>query len=133
MLFRSRLALNRFDWAPRGFGGWLTTLLLVMVGWVLFRAPSAGVAGHYLMAMAGLTTGETPAAAWSVLTSDKLLFLVIGSVAVLVPENWRVAAWQRAGDSVAAPVLSLGALVLFAYSAMLIAANGFNPFIYFRF
>ncbi|MGJ7612723.1 MULTISPECIES: MBOAT family O-acyltransferase [unclassified Variovorax] len=133
LLVIERLALNRFGWTPRGFSGWLTTLLLVMVGWVLFRAPSAGVAGHYLMAMAGVTGGETPAAAWSVLTSDKLLFLVIGSVAVLVPENWRLAAWQRAGDSIAAPVLSLGALVLFAYSAMLIAANGFNPFIYFRF
>ncbi len=133
LLVIERLALHHRGWAPRGFGGWLMTLLLVMVGWVLFRAPSASVAGQYLGAMFGLGTGTTPVVAWTVLTSDKLLFLFIGCVAVVVPEDWRLAAWRRTDRSVAAPIVSLGALMLFAYSAMLIAANGFNPFIYFRF
>ncbi|RZA10765.1 MAG: MBOAT family protein, partial [Proteobacteria bacterium] len=47
LLVLERLALRQFGWAPSGFVGWVGTLLLVMVGWVLFRAPSAGLAGHY--------------------------------------------------------------------------------------
>lgn len=133
LLVVERLASNRFGQAPHGFGGWLMTLLLVMVGWVLFRSPSASVAGNYLAAMLGLSAGQTPAVAWAVLTSDKLLFLAIGSVAVLVPEDWRLTVWRLTDRSFAAPIVSLGALALFCYSAALIAANGFNPFIYFRF
>lgn len=134
LLVVERLAKNRLDWSPSGWSGWALTLLLVIVGWVLFRAPSAGAAGEYLKAMWGFGTGVTPSTVWAVVTPDKLLFLVLGAAGAMVPEHWRVTARERANQgAVGASLVPVGALLMFAYSAMLIAANGFNPFIYFRF
>jgi alginate O-acetyltransferase complex protein AlgI len=66
------------------------------------------------------------------LTWDKAFFLAVGLLVALLPaerlagslgiEQQRPALWMR-----------VGALTCFVYSLALIAANGFNPFIYFRF
>jgi len=66
------------------------------------------------------------------MTWDKVFFLAIGVLVSLLPaERFRTliafsaqrpALWMRAG-----------ALLSFVYALSLIAANGFNPFIYFRF
>src|SRR5262249_31216673 len=66
LLVIERLAQNRFGWKPTGLGGWALTLLLVMIGWVLFRAPTAGAAVDFLKAMGGSGIGVTPSAVWAV-------------------------------------------------------------------
>lgn len=133
LLVLERLAKNLFGWTPSGPGGWALTIVLVMVGWVFFRAPSAGAAFGYLGTMFGLGSGLTPDEAWSILTADKVLYLMLGTILALLPPELGRRVWATENRPVAGSVLSLGALLMFAYSAILIAANGFNPFIYFRF
>lgn len=106
---------------------WPLTLLLVMVGWVIFRAPTLEGAWLHLQAMAGLGTAMRPMSLGAILTPDKVTFLAIGSALALLPlRDWLHRPVLR-------PAHQVAALALFAYSALLIAANGFNPFIYFRF
>ena len=133
LLVVERVAKNMFNFVPRGMGGWAATIALVMVGWVFFRAQSASGALQYLSAMAGMSRAPMIDDAWNVVTPDKILYLCIGTVIALLPPGFGRNALSTEARPVAGPVLSLGALVLFAYSAVLIAANGFNPFIYFRF
>jgi alginate O-acetyltransferase complex protein AlgI len=116
-------------------------LLVVMIGWVFFRADSLAAAVGFLKAMAGLTV---PAAspytvAWY-LPLDVRLALIAGMVgsAPIVPAlaGWRARLEQRAGaargtlvDAAAAVAL----LTVFGVAILHVAARSYNPFIYFRF
>jgi alginate O-acetyltransferase complex protein AlgI len=115
-------------------------LLVVMVGWVFFRADSLHDALVFLRAMAG-TRGGAPAiytVGWF-LTPELWLALaagVLGSMPI-VPS---LAAWHdraRAGDrqvtTALAPLATVALTLLLAASMMQIAARTYNPFIYFRF
>jgi alginate O-acetyltransferase complex protein AlgI len=118
-------------------------LLVVMVGWVFFRADTLTQAITFLRAMAGRPGAlPTPYAPAYYLTPEVLLALaagVIGSTPI-VPAlaRWRerVAA-RNAGPSVigwsldAAETVALGAVLV--ASMMQVAARTYNPFIYFRF
>ncbi|MBB3179826.1 MBOAT family protein [Variovorax sp. Sphag1AA] len=133
LLVIERVAKNRFNLVPHGLSGWAVTFVLVMIGWVFFRAQSAHGAMQYLAAMAGLSSAPTIEDVWNVVTPDKALCLCLGTVIALLPPRLDHGLWATERRPFAGPLLSAGALVLFAYSAVLIAANGFNPFIYFRF
>ena len=114
---------------------WLMTILLVIVGWVFFRAAGLGQALFFLKAMAGFgaaTSGYDP---FAFLTPDKVVFFGLGVIISLVRfETIERAILRMKPNIIALRALQhAGALCLFCYSAVLIAANGFNPFIYFRF
>jgi alginate O-acetyltransferase complex protein AlgI len=65
------------------------------------------------------------------LTPDIFFYLALGSIFAFVPlDRLGALRWDRIG--VLASQLTLS-IVSFAYSAILLAANSFNPFIYFRF
>ncbi|UZE48094.1 hypothetical protein ONR75_25120 [Rhodopseudomonas sp. P2A-2r] len=88
-----------------------------------------------LQAMAGVGSRDAAFDLAVVLAPDKILFFSIG---------WMVAVWP-VGGSIHLPgnallgadwhrwLRQVGTLALFVYSAALVATNGFNPFIYFRF
>jgi alginate O-acetyltransferase complex protein AlgI len=122
-------------------------LLAVTVGWVFFRAETFGGAVALLRAMAGFAEASaveyTPAV---YLHNDVLLALAAGCVfsAPVLPwlrrlhEGLRRAAAGRGGLAggleLCLAVGSVAALTLLLLgSAMLLAANTYNPFIYFRF
>lgn len=109
---------------------WPATMLLVMVGWVLFRAPSIGHAWEYLGVMAGIGGGGFEP--WALMTPDRWLMLAIGCA--IAVQSTRLPRFDLAAAALplraGARVAALGMLVL---SSVMIAANGFNPFIYFRF
>jgi alginate O-acetyltransferase complex protein AlgI len=113
---------------------WPLTLLLVVVGWVLFRAETLSQAGVFLRAMVGLGTSTSTYDIAAFVTPDKGVFFVVGALLSLWPSGFRTRAevWVS-GFDIMRPVRQVGALLLFVYSASLMAANGFNPFIYFRF
>lgn len=112
------------------------TLAVVMAGWVLFRAESLPQAGIYFGALAGLAEGSSavrPLALYG--TPDRILALIVGCIAAtpVLPE---VREWLRRFNRVAAMV-ELGSLaghvaLLYACAVML-SAQTYNPFIYFRF
>jgi alginate O-acetyltransferase complex protein AlgI len=113
-------------------------LLVVVAGWVLFRAPSLGHAVRYLAAMAGQPVGgglpDTVAAYLTPPVALALLAAAVGSGPLL----GRLARWERERASPGARLALRAAgdagllLVLLAAAAQL-AAGTHNPFIYFRF
>ena len=114
------------------------TLLVVMVGWVFFRADTLTEALLYLKAMAGL--GMATPTAFSVswhLTPELWLALVAGAIGSM-PIAPAIARWRN-GAPAATRALVLDAAAVAAISLILgvsilhVAAGSYNPFIYFRF
>jgi alginate O-acetyltransferase complex protein AlgI len=117
-------------------------VLVVMGGWVIFRADTLGRAVAMLAAMAGAaaTTPAVFAPAWF-WNAEVLLAVgagIVGSTPVLtalgqhlaVPAETagvRVLRWQASTAAV------IGLVALLAASLMLSASRSYNPFIYFRF
>jgi alginate O-acetyltransferase complex protein AlgI len=132
LLVGERIAQRSFGWRPRGPLAVAATLVLLMVGWVFFRIEDFGTAIHYLRAMffAGqATTVYFPVTYY--LTADVMTYLAVGAFFALAPlERIYGLRVERAG--VFAGQLCF-AVALFGLSAMQLAANSFNPFIYFRF
>jgi alginate O-acetyltransferase complex protein AlgI len=125
-------ALNRL-WRPLRH---VYLLLVVMIGWVFFRADTLPEALSYLRALAGLgVASPTAFAASFYLTRELVLALaagVIGSMPVgAAIERWRAnhpePAWMFDAAAVAAFSLILGV------SMLEVAAGSYSPFIYFRF
>ncbi|ABE37704.1 membrane bound O-acyl transferase, MBOAT [Rhodopseudomonas palustris BisB5] len=109
----------------------LLTLLIVMIGWVIFRSPSAAHLGSFFAALAGLgqsTTTLTPAA--SVIWTAAL-----GAALSLIPALPGFAAlraaWQGGAVLRLAGNIGLGLLGIVAIARAV--AIPFQPFIYFRF
>jgi alginate O-acetyltransferase complex protein AlgI len=123
----------------------LYTLLIVSIGWVLFRADTVAQATAFLKAMAGLGTGmglEYHVGLY--IDAELVLALCAGAIG-----SWPVLPlFVRVRDSVVARAPGLlravlnegfaladvaGHSLLLLASAMLLAAGTHNPFIYFRF
>jgi alginate O-acetyltransferase complex protein AlgI len=118
----------------------LYALLVVLVGWVFFRAESLTAAGGMLRAMAGAGAAlPTPYGVTWYLTPEVVLAMAAG-VAGSTP-LWPALAARLARASADGPrlgplpsALACAALAaVFAGCVMLIAAHTYNPFIYFRF
>ena len=126
--------------------GMVYTLMVVLCGWAIFRSESFGQAWAILGAMAGLGagTGETYQASmylkldtWLALGLGVVLSFPVyprvrGALETLV--NWARATYTGPVFATAVNLLRLAGLsALFVASAMGIAAQTYNPFIYFRF
>jgi alginate O-acetyltransferase complex protein AlgI len=110
------------------------TLMVVMIGWVFFRAETLPGAIAFFRALAGLTDAAPTVytVAWY-LTPELWLALVVGAIgsAPWVPA---LAARMDDGMSWRVPLLNTAALIaLLVLSIMSMAARTYNPFIYFRF
>jgi alginate O-acetyltransferase complex protein AlgI len=118
----------------------LYALLVVLVGWVFFRAESLTAAAGMLRAMAGFGAAlPTPYGVMWYLTPEVLLAMaagVVGSAPVwpyLAVRFSRPSADRPRLGPVASALTCAGLGAVFAACAMLIAARTYNPFIYFRF
>lgn len=115
----------------------MTTLLIVLLGFVLFRAdtlPEAGMMFSKMFAGAGVTL-QSAALLRSMLTPYNIAILVSGAVFSL-PLLPRVKSFADGPGAVPA-LLRIGSYgvsaVLFVLCVMNLAGSQFNPFIYFRF
>jgi alginate O-acetyltransferase complex protein AlgI len=132
MLVIERIYRNRFGPLPQGPLPWAATFLLLMLSWVLFRSPDLATAAHYFAVLFGLSQ---PTAVyygfWYFFTVQKATFLVVGLVFALAPlESY---SYRLTGGAAAVAARSAIALAVYVYAVLLLAANSFNPFIYFRF
>jgi alginate O-acetyltransferase complex protein AlgI len=113
------------------------TFLLVVLGWVLFRAESLPAAGRMLEAMLIPTHGWdlTPDLAL-LLSGHRLVLLAIVIASVFLPAAWvtgRVIDGQQdAPDWVHKAARGL-ALLAAPYAAVVAVAGTFSPFLYFQF
>jgi alginate O-acetyltransferase complex protein AlgI len=117
-------------------------LIVVIVGWVFFRAETLPSAIGFLTAMAGFgTRAPTPfTPAWFV--TPEVWFAIVAGVVGSTPWVPAVRAWLEGATDARpprAPRWTVGALqtaslaVLLIASIMQMAARTYNPFIYFRF
>ena len=112
-------------------------MLVVMIGWVFFRADTLGAALGFLRAMAGLNRPEsTIFSIWWFLTPELLLAIAAGAIGSLP----LVSVVARRRDALRqAPALGVDLAAAAALAAILLAsvsqtaAGSYNPFIYFRF
>ena len=109
------------------------TFLLVVAGWVMFRANSPGEAVRFYAAM--IPHGQfalNPFLA-STFTNQARVALAVGLATVLLPSTFvlgRVLEGPWTGWGLLARA---GAVATLGYSTALIAAGSFSPFLYFRF
>jgi alginate O-acetyltransferase complex protein AlgI len=132
LLVIERLYSARFGAMPYGPLAWPVTFFLIAIGWVFFRSPDLAYAVHYLAVLFHLQEGGVVYyGLGSFLTVRTLTFMLCGLYFALYPfESYSL----RIGDSVPEfSVKAAAALLIFVYSVARLSANGFNPFIYFRF
>jgi alginate O-acetyltransferase complex protein AlgI len=119
-------------WRPVGPVAIALTFVLVTIGWVFFRAPTVDAAGHFLSAMFLLgpeLSDYRPITAY--LQRDTLAYLALGLFFAFVPME---RLYRLRYDQTNLLMVQLGvASMSLMYSLLLLAANSFNPFIYFRF
>jgi alginate O-acetyltransferase complex protein AlgI len=114
-------------------------LLVVMIGWVFFRADTLPSAMSFLRTMFGFQVPLEPTPftlAWY-LTPELWLALLLGVIgsAPIIPalSSWRKArlsSWRGFGFDAAATV---SLMLMLVAAVMQMAARSYNPFIYFRF
>ncbi len=128
----------------RRAGGHVYALLVVMVGWVLFRADTLAGAVGMLRAMAGYGEGlPTTYGWWWHVTPELAIAFGCGVVGATPVVSTLACRWRQGGGAVgnvggtlpwAPSVAATVALaVLLGASIMLSAARTYSPFIYFRF
>ncbi|AZI45111.1 MBOAT family protein (plasmid) [Deinococcus psychrotolerans] len=124
-------------WQPRS--AWLTipgTLLLVIIGWVMFRADNVPDAFRMYRGMLGLNgLGLSDTLSWQVRPSE-LVTMLVAAVLVYVAPVWG----NRVGDvgsKLLRPGLAVVATVtllpLFVLAIMKLSAQSYTPFLYFQF
>jgi alginate O-acetyltransferase complex protein AlgI len=110
----------------------LWTLLVVLGGWILFRAPSLGVAGGILRAAVVPTPG-IPALVSDALTPLSIVTLVAGILLAVFPERInprsRLLISSRRGGTARLALYGLALPLV----AIRVAADTFTPFLYFQF
>ena len=102
----------------------IKTMLLVIFGWVLFRAADLAGAGRMFAGMVGAHgIAFSPSVAWQV-TPDRLMVLLIG-VLLVYAMPWL----KRQGGAHLRYLL----LPLFLWAVATLSAQSFTPFLYFQF
>lgn len=108
----------------------LYCLLVVIIGWVLFRSETISYAGQYLMNMIGLLrTGDYELSLGYYI--DWIGWLMIG-IAILCSTPLFNKILEPA-SKLKRGFINFWLLLLFFISTVVIASSTFNPFIYFRF
>lgn len=119
----------------------MLTLLIVMVAWVFFRAPSLSDAGDYVGDLFSFSGGTIGADMITAMTVPSMLILALGVASFFLPKDWVVGKWISRMDptglasTALQPQVVRGAYVLVALPVCMamIAANDFSPFLYFQF
>jgi len=104
--------------------GVIKTMLLVMIGWVLFRAADSAQAGRMFQGMLGWNgLGFSPSVQWQV-TPDRLAVLLLGiGLIYAVP-------WLKRRNISSVRYLPIP---LFLWAVATLSAQSFTPFLYFQF
>lgn len=139
------LAAERaMGWAlqPRTSGRVALTLLVVLIGWVVFRAANVSDAAEFYAGMIGLNGFAVPLEVAIQITHESLIVLGLGIVIAAAEPMLNDAVRTRyyvplgQGGTLAATDTLVPALVtsaIFALSVMRLAEQSFSPFLYFQF
>ena len=132
LLVVERFLHHRFRWRASGIPGVALAFALVTVGWVPFRVDDPGAAISLLRTMfLGGSAGPIYYPLSYYLSPDVVFYLSVGVAFAFVPTN-RMRNLRFDQPALLGGQLGFG-MLNFAYAAVQLAANSFNPFIYFRF
>lgn len=133
LLVTERWSKARLGFTPQGILGNLTTFVLVLIGWVPFRADSLAQAGAFLSRMFCLShpSSSTLVPVSSYLTPDVLCGLALALLFAWLPVERLNSI--RMPEVLITFIQGSVSLLLLVYAAAAISKSGFNPFIYFRF
>ena len=109
------------------------TFLLVVFGWVLFRANSLGDAGDVYAAMFSFDLGALPQGVDNALVPPAVLALCFGVASALLPRGLVIGKLLEGGWEGNALRARLAVVVLVPLAAITVAAGSFSPFLYFQF
>ena len=111
------------------------TLLLVMFGWVIFRAVDMSQAGTMMSSMIAPTLDPLASQVQWGLPGFDTIAVVLGMATALLPGDWVAGPWLASGRRSARLVAARAGLILtaFPYALLIIQAGTLSPFIYFRF
>lgn len=128
-LILERMGFGRALKKAPAFVGRIYTVVVVLVGWVFFRADGLGAAMQYLGVMAGIGSGTF----WNmrVLLCLTGIFMAFASISVCISAPVFPTLARRAPKWTG--VWNAICLVLFAYCICYMVGSSYNPFIYFRF
>lgn len=119
--------------ARRGPGWQVSTVLLVMAGWVLFRSPSIEHALGYFGAFLR-PAGPMPIDVALAAEPLALACLAIGCASVLIPARWVTGVQLERPQLLTNRVLRLATAAILLPAALLLVLTGnFSPFLYFQF
>ena len=115
-------------------------MLVVLVGWVFFRAETMGYAIDFLKAMAGMTTITNPVyPVAEYFAADGAAALVFGSIfacplfGYIAERMRRIKPASTLGRGSIELLENLAVVALLGFCAVLLSGNVHNPFLYFRF
>lgn len=115
------------------FIGWIYTMLVVLVGWVFFRADTLSAAMKYLGEMFSFSGGVANGMA----QFDNLSFIITAIALVLCTPVYQLVKGKLektdGGKKAAFVIGAVLATGLFILSVIFLTGSGYNPFIYFRF
>ena len=115
------------------FIGWIYTMLVVLVGWVFFRADTLSAAMKYLGEMFSFSGGVANGMA----QFDNLSFIITAIALVLCTPVYQLVKGKlektEGGKKAAFVIGAVLATGLFILSVIFLTGSGYNPFIYFRF
>lgn len=124
---------HRFEALPAVVLARTLTLLLVMAGWVLFRAPDLAAAGSYYLALATPDLAGLSDAAARAATNRASVVLALAAIVFVLPRAFRMpdVMLRDSADGMTSRILVLG--LGYPYALTLIVAGAFTSFIYFQF
>ncbi len=116
------------------FTGWLLTFLLVVIGWVMFRAPDVSTAFNIYSAMFSLGQPTFSPEVTQTVTRMQLATLLLAYVCILVT-GFADSLIKRLGDIglTVKRLMALMVLPLFLLSLLKLSAQSYSPFLYFQF
>jgi alginate O-acetyltransferase complex protein AlgI len=110
------------------------TFLLVVVGWVFFRAASIGDAGRMLRHMFVPSGVHVSAAVDAAMNHQRALTLLLAVLVVFLPAGFVLGKVIEAGRNRPALAARFAVMAVAApYAAVLVAAGTFSPFLYYQF
>ncbi|HEX5497105.1 MAG TPA: MBOAT family protein [Mycobacteriales bacterium] len=109
------------------------TFVLVVVGWVFFRAPSVTDAFRMLGRMFVPTGAGLPASVTAALSHQRELTFALSLLVVLLPASFVLGKVIEAGRSRGALVARFAVMAVVPYAGILVAAGTFSPFLYYQF
>ncbi len=114
----------------------LWTLLVIMLGWVLFRSESLPAAWTYLRSMFGMSGAALIDDAFIFNAREYIVYLVFGILCCLPVSAWlqkKVYPRRPTVGEVVMSVTDVIQFILFIFSFTFLVMNAHNPFIYFNF